>query len=126
MKKIITFTFVFLAVTLNSCESKIEMENLYGKWKMSNDSRVTNLDETRYVTFKKDGKYKVEDFIKDSIVNSFEGTFEIDEEKKSIATTNSGWVIEDMTVTKLTSTDLYATVTDDEEIFVVTVKYTRE
>jgi uncharacterized protein (TIGR03066 family) len=111
---IYAISFLFL-LACNTNSSKIELKKIYGTWIKINDSEVDNLGQNEEVTITENGKYKVTTSNKDSIINSFEGTFELDTAKKVINMTNDGYTLKDMTVIKLTDTEMSSEVSEEGE-----------
>ena len=95
--------------------AKIDMNDVYGTWVKISDEDVDKPGQREEVSFAKDGKYKVTIFSRDSIINSFEGTFELTVAANKINMTNESLTLKDMTVTKLSQIEMVAEVTEEDE-----------
>ena len=113
------YLFIALAIlslwACNSNNEKIELKKFYGTWIKINDREVDNPGQNEEVTFTENGKYKAVVTNKDTILNSFEGTFEIDTTTYGINMTNEGWTLKDMTLLKLTDNEMSTEVSEEDE-----------
>lgn len=114
-KKAFFFLTFLTFLVFSSCGPKIELKNVYGTWVKINDKDVDTPEAKEEVSFTNDGKYKVTHYNKDSVDMSFEGTFKLDAETRQIKITNEGYRLKDMTVIKLTETQMSAEVSEEYE-----------
>jgi hypothetical protein len=109
---------ILIPVLLNSCQSeyRIEFPELYGKWTETNESVGYTADQIHNLTLKKDGKYhNLVSTSSDSILSSFSGTYELDKENNMIKITNDGYALKDMTLKKLTESEMIIEITEEFE-----------
>ncbi|MFS4482091.1 hypothetical protein ACKGJY_03680 [Hyunsoonleella sp. 2307UL5-6] len=110
---------ILITTLINSCKSeyKIDFSEVYGKWTETEKSTGYTAKQIQNLTFEKDGKYQnvVINASSDSIVSSFNGTYELDTENNIIKFTNDGYVLKDMTLKKLTESEMIVEITEEFE-----------
>ncbi len=104
---------LIFAVVFTSCSNEINLNQLTGTWIESESSDLYESDQIHELSFLENGTYQNRVYdLKDSLVDKFDGTYEIDKETNTIKMTNVGYVLKDMSLTKLTETDLTAEITE--------------
>ena len=113
MKKIL---ILIVAAFFASCNDKIDLSQFTGTW-IENESReMFEPNRTREITFFDNGTYQNRIYDKKgSLIDKFDGTFEINKEVNKIIITNSGYKLKDMNLTKLTEHELKVTLIEQLE-----------
>ncbi|WP_108868699.1 hypothetical protein [Aquimarina aquimarini] len=113
IKKILVLPLIIISF---SCSNEISLNYLTGTWVENESSDLYDSSNIHEIIFSEDGTYqnRILD-LKGNVINKFDGTFEIDKEKKIIKITNSGYVIKDMSLTQLTESNLTAKIIEDFE-----------
>lgn len=115
MKKVYLIILTTLLISCN-IEKEIDLNHLIGTWVESQSSDLYDSETIHKIIFSKNGTYQNRVYdLKDSLINKFDGTYEIDKETNKIKMTNSGYVLKDMSLTELTKIELTAIIFEDIE-----------
>ncbi len=109
---------ILIPISLSSCQSnyRIEFSELYAKWTETEESVGYTSDQIHTLTITKDGKYHNKiSTPADSTLSSFNGTYKLDKEKYLIKITNDGYALKDMTLKKLTESEMIVEITEEFE-----------
>ncbi|WP_062061515.1 hypothetical protein [Aquimarina longa] len=109
---------ILIPIVLNACQSdyRIEFPELYAKWIETEESVGYTSDQIHTLTITKDGKYHNKiSTAADSALSFFNGTYKLDKEKYLIKITNDGYALKDMTLKKLTESEMIVEITEEFE-----------